>query len=443
MCGIIGIFTDEMSNHNIIKYMRNLEHRGRDGYGIAWMNENKLKYKKIDNLLDSENVISRSCIGHLRYSTSGETIKNNSLDINELQPLYGIFKDDEYCIIHNGNIPNLNIHDTTYINNLISNSNERSIEEALISIINKIPASFSMILLVNNNLYALRDRFGIRPLSINIDNDKIIVSSESINPLRSINPGELIKIDSTGINVIYSHKNSQLSLCSFELIYFMNEKSITDNILVSNVRENLAKQLAKKEKYVFDNDYIVIGIPMSGILYGKIYAAELNLHYHQAITKNKDSKRTFILLNNDDRISACEFKFNYDIDYINNKKIIIVDDTIVRGNVIKNIIKNLKLYNALEIHIRIPSPPVIDICELGIAINSKEELLMNNHNIQDLKYELNIDSIEYLEILDLNLAGIPKNSYNQYFTGYIDPEIKNYNQKKEEQKEDKNKYLLL
>ena len=120
---------------------------------------------------------------------------------------------------------------------------------------------------------------------------------------------------------------------------------------------------------------------------------------------------------------------------------------------IKNIIKNLKLYNALEIHIRIPSPPVIDICELGIAINSKEELLMNNYNIQDLKYELNIDSIEYLEILDLNLAGIPKNSYNQYFTGYIDPEIKNYNNnikqnlekenQKEEQKEDKNKYLLL
>ena len=441
MCGIFAIFNNKYNKNltELFNSLQRLQHRGKDGYGIVYVYETaSLITTKGEGELNNQmleriaNVKSRSSIGHLRYSTSGSTIKNGLLKRTELQPIRGFdnYSHKPFYIAHNGNIPNIKNHDTTYIKNLLENDNN-NMENKLINLINEIPAAFSIIILTSDNvLYAVRDRFGIRPLCIGQDNEKYYISSEScafnnnVNYLRDIQPGELIRIDDNGLHSIYIHEKSQLNLCTFEILYFLNEKSYVDGLQIKNVRKNLGKILANKEDILNENinDYTVIGIPLTGILYGKSYAKTLGINYQQLIHKNEKISRTFIILDELQRKKACNDKFFYDKNNIKNKKLIIVDDTIVRGNIIKAIIRNLKKYGAKEIHVRIPAPPVIDICELGISIQNKEELIMNNKTVKEVCKEIKADTLKYLKIEDLEY--FPENSYNQCFSGYINPIIK-------------------
>lgn len=441
MCGIFAIFNNKYNNNlqELFYSLQKLQHRGKDGYGIVYFHDNSsLITTKGEGELNNEllnrtnNIQLKSCMGHLRYSTSGSTIKNGLLKRTELQPIRGFDEHSHtpFYIAHNGNIPNIENHDTTYIKSLLEND-KNNMENKLIKLIDEVPAAFSIITLTCNNvLYVLRDRFGIRPLCIGQDGDKYYVSSEScafqsnVSYLRDVKPGELIRIDDKGLHSLYTHEKSQLNLCTFEILYFLNEKSYVDGLQIKNVRRNLGKILALKEDILNENtnDYTVIGIPLTGILYGKSYAETLNMTYQQLIHKNEKISRTFIILDEKQRKKACNDKFFYEKDNIKGKKIVIVDDTIVRGNIIKAIICNLKKCGAKEIHVRIPAPPVIDICELGISIQTKEELIMNNRTVEEVCKEIKADSLKYLKIEDLE--HFPRNSYNQCFSGYINPEIK-------------------
>ena len=183
-------------------------------------------------------------------------------------------------------------------------------------------------IITKESIYALRDRFGIRPLCIGVNEDKYCVSSETCalnkyNFLKNINPGEIVELNNYGINSIYYSCRSKLSICSFEFIYFLNINSICDNYSVKDIRSKLAIKLAEKETLININDYIVIGIPESGIYYGKEYAKYLNLNYCQFITKNKKINRTFILPSDEERNNACLKKFIYDAGNLKNKKLII------------------------------------------------------------------------------------------------------------------------
>jgi len=435
MCGIFGIYSENYTQDNLtmlINCLKLLQHRGKDGYGFAYLT-NKLNCIKakglIKNIIPPQIAVS-SCIGHLRYSTSGYSTKTGHLKLNENQPLLGHINDENYYLVHNGNIPNIDGHDTTYINHFIMANDNLPMERILIHILETIPAAYSIMVLTKTALFVMRDRFGIRPLCLGYKDNDYYVSSEScvftdINYLRDVAPGELIKIDNTGITTLYTHPDAQLSLCSFEILYFLNEYSFTDGISIYNVRSSLGRTLADKETIIPNNsDYIVIGIPETGICSGKAYAEHLHLLYSQAIIKNKNQTRTFIILKDEDRKKACANKFFYKEELLQNKNIVIVDDTIVRGNIIKSIIKHLRDCNVREIHIRIPAPPVIDICELGIAIQSKEELIINNKTVDDVAFELGVDSLVYLNVEDL--IYFPPKSYNQCFTSYIDPIIKNF-----------------
>jgi len=437
MCGIFGIYSENYTQNNLtmlVNCLKLLQHRGKDGYGFAYLT-NKLqsggtKAKGlIKNIIPPQIAVS-SCIGHLRYSTSGYSTKTGHLKINENQPLLGHINNENYYLVHNGNIPNIEGHDTTYINCLIMANDNLPMEKILINILETIPAAYSIMVLTKTALFVMRDRFGIRPLCLGYKDNNYYVSSEScvftdINYLRDVMPGELIKIDNTGIATLYTHPKAQLSLCSFEILYFLSEHSFVDGMHIHNIRSHLGRKVADKETIVPNNgDYIVIGIPETGICSGKAYADHLQLTYSQAIIKNKDQTRTFIILKDEDRKKACANKFFYKKELLQNKNIIIVDDTIVRGNIIKSIIKNLRDCNVKEIHIRIPAPPVIDICELGIAIQSKEELIMNDKTVEDVTCELGVDSLVYLDIDEL--VHFPPKSYNQCFTTVIDPIIKNF-----------------
>jgi len=439
MCGIFAIYNNNYSINNMkdmVYHLKRLQHRGKDGYGMVYLEDNSLVTIKNNGEIQKNirerilDIYSKSCIGHLRYSTSGISVKNGKVNRLELQPMRGFSHDiGSFYIAHNGNIPNVKTHDTAYIKGILE-ENGISFENKLIKLMKTIPAAFSIVILTNaNEMYLMRDRFGIRPLCFGENNNKFYVSSEScafnkeIKYIRDVYPGEIIKVTSEGYRTIYQDNNSRLNLCSFEILYFLNEESFTDGLNIKNVRKNLGKVLANKEKILKkNNNYIVTGIPLTGILYGKSYAKTLNYEYEQLIHKSDGVSRTFIILNDDDRKKACKDKFLYDENKIRGKNVVLVDDTIVRGNVIKCIIQNFKRCGAEEIHVRIPAPPVIDICELGISIQSKEELIMHNKTVDEVCNEIGADSLVYLSIDELEF--FPKDSYNQCFSGYINPEIK-------------------
>ena len=439
MCGIFGIFsqTSNVSNTELLyKSLKSLQHRGKDGYGICFLSKkNDITFLRNKGLIPEKIPLipTKSCIGHLRYSTSGYSLKTGKLQTQELQPLRGIIPDYEYCLAHNGNIPNIDGHDTKFLNTEIMRLNQTlSMERRLINLMMNVPAAYCLLILTPNALYAVRDRYGIRPLCIGQDGRNYYVSSEScafedhINFVRDVKPGEIVRIDQNGIEQVFLHPTPQNSLCSFELLYFASEYSYIDGLHIQNIRKNLGAILAKRENHLsYWSDYTVIGIPETGICSGRAYAKYLNLNYKQAIKKRANQTRTFIILDEQKRKLACDNKFHYDCKEIKNKNVIIVDDTIVRGNIIKSIIKHLKKCEVGEIHIRIPAPPVIDICELGIAITKKEELLMNNKTIEDARKELEVDSLVFLTTEELE--HFPELTYNQCFTGEIDPVIKNFN----------------
>ena len=430
MCGIFGIYS-VIKNKNIgyemINGLKLLQHRGHDGYGLVYYSNAYHLIKKLGKIhINNINIESKCCIGHTRYSTSGYTINEGILKKTELQPLKGMLGSKEFYLIHNGTIPFVKGHDTSFLRNLIQSLHKKNIEQILIYIMNNIPAAYCLMILFDKKLYVLRDRYGIRPLCIGKYKKNYYVSSESyalntIPFLRDVDPGEILKIDDNGITSIYTHPKSQLSLCTFEILYFLNECNITDGYDISYIRKQLAYTLAKKEQLV-SKKYIVVGIPLTGILLGKAYADYLNLEYIQSITKNPAISRTFIKKTNEERKGACMKKFIYNKQELKGRNIIIVDDTIVRGNVITAIIKNLRSIGVCEIHVRIPSPPVIDRCFLGISIQSKKELIMTNRTIEQVKTTIGADSLRFLTLDDI-APFIPQKSYNHCFSGYINKKI--------------------
>lgn len=436
MCGIFALF-----NHNprrnimeLLNGLYNLRHRGKDGFGILLYNDKFIEYKNSSEINNDISIDKRQKIkfamGHNRYRTSGKkTLKNTTLN---LQPLHDTIDNKKIYICHNGNIPNIKGFDTHYLLKFIKKSNKKTIVDKLIELIETIPAAYSLIIFYDNMLYVLRDRFGIRPLCIGENKFSWYISSESCafpidNYCRDVRPGELLVINDEGMKSLYVHEKSITGLCLFEMFYFLNEESFVDGMYVKKIRQHLGKLLAKKD-WKWNKDFIVIGIPHTGIVSAKAYANEMGYNYEQLITKNELTSRSFILDTDEKRIDYCKKKFKYNKKKLKDKKVIIVDDSIVRGNVIKSIILQLKLCGVKEIHIRIPSPPVIDICELGIAIMSKDELLMHNKSIDDVVENLAIDSLDYLMLNEIDI--FTEDNYDQCFSGKIRSEIKNWNDKK-------------
>lgn len=433
-CGVFGIHSCKAYSKcvvDVIQGLNLLQHRGQEGCGIAFHTKDKgFVLEKGSGVVNdvfhdySSIILSNKCIGHVRYSTSGSSKHDNKEKYNECQPLVGKCKLGVFYLTHNGNIPGIEEeHDTQYIIRFIEESECDNWREILITLVETIPCSYCLLIITANEIFAIRDRFGIRPLCFGVSNGDYCISSEScalqhFQLVRDVKPGEIIRTNSQGLDTIYQAKHSQLRICSFEYLYFQNPTSICEGRLVSDVRRHLGKLLAQKEHIRLDgslhDSYMVVGVPKTGLIAAKSYAETLLLEYKQVIIKNKSIGRTFIAPSNDERQLLCRKKFAFDEAEIKNKNIIIVDDTIVRGNVMKSIVKNMWQCGALQIHIRIPAPPVINICRLGIDIPSCEELLAYGKTIEQIKDELGVSSIRYLTCDDLDTV-LPSTCYKEYF----------------------------
>ena len=437
MCGIFGICSKNyISNILLIKILTELKHRGSDSYGMSFTQNNTIINIKLKELLiENINYNINTVITHNRYSTT----KNKSINnfINQAQPI--TFKNDniEFSLVHNGNISNIHKYinynnndysDTQNIMKFFNNITIDTFENKLIKFLNTVHCSYSIIILYNNNLYVIRDRYGYKPLILGQINNNYCVSSENcmkdFGTIRDILPGEILKITENNYTTLY-HKQDKLQLkCIFEYIYFMNQNTDFNNHNVYHIRFNLGINLAKNEQFNFIKDNtIVIGSPNTAIPMGKGYASYLNLNYIQLLKKNKSSVRTFILKDQETRINACK-KFIVNSELIKNKIIILVDDSLVRGNTINSLSQMFHNAGCAELHIRICSPEIKYPCYYGIDIPTKEELIVNNYTIEEIEKKCNIDSLRYISLETMiNTFNNDTNFCTACFTGNHNKEL--------------------
>jgi len=428
MCGITGIISD--SNINLLLYesLFHLQHRGQSSTGFTIINNNnniistkEFEFKKIKNMNNLEGNIG---IGHVRYKTSG------NLSINEIQP----FIIDNIALCHNGNISNYEKLYNEYKDYIEINSksdselflkifnyelnilnckilNDSLIVNTIKKISDKCNGAYSIIIMIKNyGLICFKDPYGIRPLIYGKRNNSYVISSEScsiknidFDLIGDIKGGEIIifKNDISISKYIYSIKIQKP--CLFEWIYIARDDSIINNVSVYESRLKMGEYLAKKIKFEINIDDIdfIIPIPDTSRPSALKISEILNIPYREGIIKNRYIGRTFIMDNQNDRKKNLKRKLNVIEKYISNKNIILVDDSIVRGNTIKHIINLLYKNNVKNITV-VSCAPIIRYQNFyGIDIPTKNELISNNMSLNEIEKKLNIKKIIYLSIEEI------------------------------------------
>jgi amidophosphoribosyltransferase len=442
MCGIIGIY-NYSSNSNIInetyENFKKIQHRGRDSYGYLFINNTHLnKIVKNRNIVKNVNKIVEPGIegeynislAHNKYTTSDyrKLLKTDEDMLNVTQPFKGINKRlGEFYLVHNGNIKDLDslknifdledeefLNDSHLLTKIVESLELQQWEDIFNQLILSIDGSFSILVATKNNIYAFKDLRSYRPLCIGSNERGYCLASESIGLgdykyIREIERGEILKIGSKGIEKYEINVNLgriEKRSCLFEYIYFLNgESKLLNNDLVEKTRYQYGIELGKKELNLNKSDKencIVIGAPMTGIPSGKGFADFLGYRYEQILVKNKNAGRSFILKSDEERIGECKKKFIIENgDLMFNKEVFFLDDSLVRGNTLKVIISILKEYKPKKIHIRIASPKILGICDYGIDIPSREELIMNWNTNEEYVEKIGADSICFLELEDM------------------------------------------
>jgi amidophosphoribosyltransferase len=420
MCGILAYYSNN-SQQTLLEFKNDLiklQHRGQDSCGISFIKNhihhivNEPTFKELENKINNKE--STNIIGHVRYTTSGS--KSEPI----YQPYYSENKYGKYTLIFNGNIPIYNDTHTSdtlmiiyYLNETSEDININTWLDLLKKFIENFDKSYSLIIQTATDLFIMRDSYGVRPLyyTENVDTNTYKFSSESYVFKESDNPieikaGTIFSLNTSGFKNIYDYSRYYQSHCLFEYIYFLNKKSHFENTKVSEYRIKVGEIMAKEDVDMLweSEEYIVVGIPNTGNDYAISYANTIGIKYKNYITKNNDVNRTFILKTDIERHKYANIKYIFN-ENIKNKNIIIIDDSLVRGITLINLIRNLREFGVNEIHVRIASPPINDTCIYGIDIPTKKELIFNSYdNISQLTAALKCDSIKYLNISKLKEA---------------------------------------
>ena len=427
-CGVFGIYDLAGNNvSNTIYYgLLSLQHRGQESCGIAVSNtsldeKNILCYKnmglvtQVFNKEKLENLKGNLGIGHVRYSTTGESIKENA------QPLALNYISGTLAVAHNGNLVNTKelkeklqkngaIFHTTIDSEIIAyyiakeRVRTKSIEEAVSKTMKTIKGAYSLIIASPQKLIGVRDPHGFKPLCLGKKEDAYILSSETCaldtigaTFIRDIEPGEIIVITKDQVTSIKNNyiNESKRGRCIFEYIYFAREDSYIDGISVYNARLKAGEYLATDS---FVDADIIVGVPSSGNIAAKGFSKKAKIPYAEAFVRNSYIGRTFIRPDQSERTTAVKLKLNVLKEVVKDKKIVLIDDSIVRGTTSKEIITLLREAGAKEIHFRISSPPFLWPCYFGIDVPGREELIAFNHSKEEICKELGADTLEYLNV---------------------------------------------
>ncbi|KZX11450.1 amidophosphoribosyltransferase [Methanobrevibacter filiformis] len=423
-CGIVGLHSNSSEDVSSFIYygLYALQHRGQESAGMATFNNDQLHhYYGMGLVTDAfkdcsfEELPGSVGIGHIRYSTTGNSKLENS------QPFITDFNNGILATAHNGDIINSNslrkqlidegfkfrsTTDSEVICNLLKREHEKTGDmiKTIENLSELIVGSYSLVILVNDKLYALRDPAGMKPLSIARMDDFFMIASESVafdvigaNLLRDVEPGEVVyfennEIRSHHLKIAESMRNAH---CIFEYVYFARPDSIIDNNSVYNVRLNIGKKLF--EEYPIDAD-VVMPVPDSAIPAAIGYARASGIDYGEGLIKNRYVGRTFIMPTQGEREIAVKLKMNPLKSELEGKRIILIDDSIVRGTTSKSLIRLLKDSGAKEIHLLVGCPPIISPCYYGISMATKKELIGANNTVEEIKEILDVDSLGYLSL---------------------------------------------
>ena len=442
-CGVFGIHGRENCAGEVYYGLFSLQHRGQESCGIvsADTDDFTLKCVKGMGLVSEvltadklEGLTGDMAIGHVRYSTSGASVPENA------QPIVSHYSKGTISIAHNGNLTNADelrdklahngaiFHTTTdseVIAYLIAlkRASTPSVEEAVREVMGMIKGGYALLVMSPRKLIAARDPWGLKPLVMgNLDGATVFCSEtcalEAVGAefVRDINPGEMVVVEDGEVRSLDSGLKSEMRKCVFEYIYFARPDSVMDGISVASARREAGRILARRHPCDCD---IVIGVPESGIDAALGFAAESGIPYEKGFVKNSYVGRTFIKPSQAQRKQAVKIKLNPIASVVSGKRVVIIDDSIVRGNTIADQIRLLRNAGATEVHVRISSPPFMHPCYYGTDVPDEDNLIACKHTIPEICELIGADSLGYLGIEDLDgmLDGGGRRYCDACFTG--------------------------
>ena len=432
-CGVFGVYAPGEAVANLTYYgLYALQHRGQESAGIAVSDGDSIVVFKDMGLVSQvfhdrhlTTLQGHIAIGHVRYSTTGSTNWENS------QPIHKDSENFSLALSHNGNLINtaelrrrlekkgIEFHSTSdseIIAELIVRAGKKGIEASVRDAVRHIKGAYSLVIMTEDKLIGVRDPYGVRPLALGQLHGHYVLSSETCGLdvvgaefLREVLPGEMVVIDGKGVKSYRLVKNPQPSLCIFEFVYLARPDSNLYGHNVAEARKQMGRELAKEAPAEAD---LVIPIPDSGNNAAQGYAEESGIPYGEGFVKNRYIGRTFIQPSQTIRQLGIRIKLNPLKDVIAGKRLIVVDDSIVRGNTSQKIVKILKKAGAAEVHMRISSPKIEWPCFYGIDTAERRELIAANLSVEQIQDYLGADSLKYISHAGLVKAvGGPKSEF--------------------------------
>jgi amidophosphoribosyltransferase len=448
-CGLFGIFdTDGHDCASMTYYaLYALQHRGQESAGIAVNDNGVIIHHKDTGLVPDvfndvvlKHLKGTMAIGHVRYSMASRKAREDA------QPMVARYQKGTIALAYNGSIADPNAErakmesegaifqtnsDTEIINYLVARERIKtnSIEEALSNVIPNLAGGYSMLLMSARKLIAARDVMGYRPLSIGRKDSSFVFASESCafdaigaEFIRDVEPGEIVVVTKEGLKSVTKNCSGKSALCIFEYIYFARPDSVIEGTSVYEARMNAGRALADSSPVEAD---LVVGVPDSGLCAAIGYAERSKIPYGEGLIKNRYIGRTFIQPAQGMRERSVDIKLNALAASVRGKRVVLVDDSIVRGTTCANLIKMLKKAGAREVHMRISSPPFLWPCYFGTDIPSRNDLAAYKYSIEEMREKYGADSLAFLRLEDLQKL-VPerkKGFCSACFTGNYDVKV--------------------
>lgn len=417
-CGVFGIWGDPNAAQITYYGLHALQHRGQEGAGIVVTDGNSLQAVKGEGLVSEvfstgklDHLKGSGAIGHVRYATAGGS------GIENVQPLLFRSSTGSLAIAHNGNLVNathLKKHlerqgsifqtssDTEVLAHLIKKSGYATFEQRAKNALSLLKGAFAVVMMTEDEMTVALDPNGLRPLSLGKLGDAWVVASETCafdiigaEYIRSIEPGEFLTINDEGMKVDRFAFPAKRAICTMEYVYFSRPDSDIDGINIHTARKRLGKELAKEVQIEAD---VVTGVPDSSISAAIGFSEATGIPYELGLIKNRYVGRTFIQPSQDLRERGVKMKLSPVRQVVNGKRVVMVDDSIVRGTTSRRIVTLLKEAGATEVHVVISSPPIKNPCFYGIDISSSEELIASNKSIEEMCELIGADSLTFLSV---------------------------------------------
>ena len=423
-CGVFGIFGNEEATKMAYLGLHALQHRGQESAGVASTDGTDVYVHKamghVQEIFTPEVIAhlpGAAAIGHTRYSTAGDTVLMNA------QPVVIDCNKGKLALGHNGNLTNAlelrrrlehrgsifqTTSDTEVIVHLIARSAARNLSGAIADALNQVEGAYSIVLLTRDELYAIRDPRGFRPLCLGRLDGAWVVASETCafdlidaEYVREVEPGEMVRITRCGVESIRFAPEKPHQYCVFEHVYFSRPDSLVFGRPVNLSRERLGRLLAREHPVEAD---LIAPVPDSGVPAAIGYAAESGIPFRMALIRNHYIGRTFIEPSQAIRDFGVKLKLNPVRRMLEGQRVVLVDDSIVRGTTSRKIVRLVRDAGATEVHVRISCPPTVSPCYYGVDTPRREELIAANHSVEEIRRFLGADSLGYLPLESLREA---------------------------------------